>query len=605
MYDLFLDVVHAHINMCIPVKAIRIGKHDSDYITPYVKALLTKRNRLRKHGKVADADKLAGIINIIISNNMHNRLRKLVDAPIKQVWSMLKPDNSERNGTSRTRHLLANADKVNEYYANISTDPNYNEQHLASLRPNRSALRADFQPLLAYEVEAMLSKVTKTSPGCDCIPHWVFKRCSFELAEVVAHLYNSSLRLGVLPRQWLTAVITPVPKISNPTVLSDFRPISVTPILSRVVEKCVVTRWLRPAIPPDLIADQFAFRPTGSTSCALVYLMHHVTSMLEQNAYVRCLLVDFSKAFDRVDHVILVKKLSTLHLPPYILNWLISFLTGRSHTTRCYGIESGPLTINLSIVQGSGLGPTLYITFESDLKPISNINVIMKYADDTNLLVPEHTDVPMKDEFEAVMQWASSNKMVINLAKTKEIVFRRPSPKLDILPALPDIELVDEAKLLGIVVTNNLHFDNHINFILKTCNQRSYLVRKFRDQGLSTEQLTMAFEALILSRLMYASQSWAGFLTQDLVGRIDAFLRRMYSYGLCQKHYSFKELSCLRDLALFNSVTKSHNCIHHLLPATKKNTESLRLRGHSFLLPKCVHNLFKNSFLIRCLYNFI
>jgi ribonuclease P/MRP protein subunit RPP40 len=90
--------------------------------------------------------------------------------------------------------------------------------------------------------------------------------------------------------------------------------------------------------------------------------------MLEHNAYVRCLLIDFSKAFDRVNHVILVKKLSNLQLPSSILNWLISFLSGRSHTTRCNGIESGPLTINLSIVQGSGLGPTLYIIFESDLK---------------------------------------------------------------------------------------------------------------------------------------------------------------------------------------------------------------------------------------------
>jgi hypothetical protein len=322
MYDQFLDVVKAHMHMYIPAKIIRVGKRDPDYVTPYVKALLIKRNRLRKHGKVADADRLAGIINIIISNNMRKRLCRLVSAPIKQVWSALKPDKSERYGTVRTRRLLADADKVNEYYANISTDPDYNEQELAGLRPTLSALRTDFQPLYAYEVEAMLRNVTKTSPGCDCIPHWVFKRCSYELAEVVAHLYNSSLTLGVLPQQWLTAVITPVPKISNPTAISDFRPISVTPILSRVVEKCVVTRWLRPAIPPVLIADQFAFRPTGSTTCALVYMMHHVTRMLEHNAYVRCLLIDFSKAFDRVNHVILVKKLSNLQLPSSILNSL-------------------------------------------------------------------------------------------------------------------------------------------------------------------------------------------------------------------------------------------------------------------------------------------
>jgi ribonucleases P/MRP protein subunit RPP40 len=92
--------------------------------------------------------------------------------------------------------------------------------------------------------------------------------------------------------------------------------------------------------------------------CAYLF-MHHVTCMLENNSFVRCLLVDFSKAFDRVDHVVLVQKLSKLELPEYIFNWPISSLTGRSHTTRCSGIESNPLRINLSIVLGSVLGPCL------------------------------------------------------------------------------------------------------------------------------------------------------------------------------------------------------------------------------------------------------
>jgi hypothetical protein len=128
MYDQFLDVVKAHKHMYIPAKIIRVGKRDPDYVTHYVKALLIKRNRLRKHGKVADADRLASITNIIISNNMRKHLRWFVSAPIKQVWSALKPDKySERICTVRTRRLLADADKVNEYYASILTDPDYNE----------------------------------------------------------------------------------------------------------------------------------------------------------------------------------------------------------------------------------------------------------------------------------------------------------------------------------------------------------------------------------------------------------------------------------------------------------------------------------------------
>jgi hypothetical protein len=114
---------------------------------------------------------------------------------------------------------------------------------------------------------------------------------------------------GTLPRQWLTAIITPVPKLSTPSTISDFRPILVTPIMSRITETIFVSQWLRPAIDSAMIADQFAFRPTGSTTCALVYFMHHVMRLLESNNYVRCLMIDFSKAFDRVNHEVLADKI--------------------------------------------------------------------------------------------------------------------------------------------------------------------------------------------------------------------------------------------------------------------------------------------------------
>lgn len=130
----------------------------------------------------------------------------------------------------------------------------------------------------------MLNKISKTAAGRDNIPYWVFSKCSYELADIVAHIFNCSIGTGTLPVQWLSAVVTPVPKLPNPVSLFDFRPISVTPILSRVVEKLIVSHWLRPAINPLDIADQFGFRPTGSTTCGLVYFMHHVTRMLETNS---------------------------------------------------------------------------------------------------------------------------------------------------------------------------------------------------------------------------------------------------------------------------------------------------------------------------------
>ena len=148
---------------------------------------------------------------------------------------------------------------------------------------------------------------------------------------MISDIFNCSFHTGTVPVSWLTAIVTPVPKVPHPASLSDFRPISVTPVLSRIAEKLIVKQslWLRPSIPVDSTVDQYAFKPTGSTTCALVSFIQDIVHMLENiNSYVRCLMVDFSKAFDTVDHVILIRKLQALNIPPNVY-WIISFFTGR------------------------------------------------------------------------------------------------------------------------------------------------------------------------------------------------------------------------------------------------------------------------------------
>ena len=107
--------------------------------------------------------------------------------------------------------------------------------------------------------------------------------------QMLVLLLLLSFATGQVYTNWKLAVVTPVPKVTKPASMGDYRHISVTPILSRIAEKIVVRRWLYPAIPSSTIQDQFAFRPPGSTTCALMNLFHDVTHMLETNSYVRCL----------------------------------------------------------------------------------------------------------------------------------------------------------------------------------------------------------------------------------------------------------------------------------------------------------------------------
>ena len=137
----------------------------------------------------------------------------------------------------------------------------------------------------------------------------------------------------------------------------------------------------------------------------------------------------------------MVQKLKILDLPVYVINWICSLLTGRSQQCNVNCHLSKTKSIGLSVVQGSEIGPVLYAVMKSDLQAIARLNTLFKYADDTTLVIPEHTDVSIHDEFEQVKVLASVNKLLINHLKTKEIVFSRPRAiHFHMSPAVEEIE---------------------------------------------------------------------------------------------------------------------------------------------------------------------
>jgi len=143
----------------------------------------------------------------------------------------------------------------------------------------------------------------------------------------------------------------------------------------------------------------------------------------------------------------------------------------------------------------------LYTVMESDLRPLSKLNLLFKYADDTNLIVPACFDIALARKFVHITKWAEDNKMVINLNKTKEIVFRRPSIRHLLAPApVIGIEQVMCAKLLGVILQQNLSFDDQVDVVLMTCSQRVYLLKLLRDQGIPQHSMDIVFHAMVLSK---------------------------------------------------------------------------------------------------------
>ena len=250
--------------------------------------------------------------------------------------------------------------------------------------------------------------------------------------------------------------------------------------MSRIVEWLIVRNHIFPAIPTNEILDHYGFKPSGSTTAALVDLTHKISDMLEDNKYVRCLLIDISRAFHSVGHLILVSKLKALNIADNIMQWVVQFSTDRNQFVKVSEMWSFTKFINRSIVQGSGIGPTLFIICIADLRPTGSTNYITKYADDSSLLVPENHDVGLYDELNNVLKNSEVNKIHINMAKTKEIVFHRPNARNVLLPSeLPAIERVLFAKLLGVWLQADMGMKTHVVHI---CNLRTYLLKQLKRQ---------------------------------------------------------------------------------------------------------------------------
>jgi len=286
---------------------------------------LRRKNRLMRSGRVEEAGALAKRVQASIIRHNTAELRR-VDTRhcAKDAWAKVRKLTKARDKSYFQEETNLTAQILNDHYAAVSTDQCY--------QPPQAKLSASQSPTHVTELQVfrMLDKLRPTATGLDSLPAWFLRLGAPVFCAPLAQLFNQSINSGVVPRQWKKAIITPIPKIQHPTQPNEYRPISITSALSRSLERRIVRAYIYPAIlqPPVHLyfADQFAFRPTGSTVAALITLIHTVTTMLSDGPYVHVFSLDFSKAFDTVRHATLMEKLSTLAVPDEVYNWIKDFL---------------------------------------------------------------------------------------------------------------------------------------------------------------------------------------------------------------------------------------------------------------------------------------
>ena len=454
------------------------------------------------------------------------------------------------------------------------------------------------------------------------MPNWVLEKFAVILVAPITTILNCSFREGRLPRVWKLANICPIPKGDQVLdVNKDLRPISLTSTLCKIAEEVIISSHLKPLLLACMDFNQFGFVPGSCTTFALISLIHRWSEVLDKSdSSVRTVLLDYRKAFDMIDHNILYEKLQGIGVIPLVLKWILDFLYDRFQRAKlnsnCF---SNWEPVCAGVPQGTKLGPWLFLLMINDLSiPAGLIQGDMfKYADDTEIseyILGSACSSNMQYVTNSIITWSQQNKFELNPLKCKEIMVNFSREQPDYPPILVNgtiIERVKKAEILGLVITDDLKWNEHVNKITIKAARRLYLLKQLKKSGLDINDLKCFYVAPIRSILEYACQVFHYGLPQYLSDAIERIQRRALriihpdiSYQAALDKLNMVTLWERREklcTELFNSVVNDENHkLHNLLPPKTVNIHNLR-KAKKFYIPNFRTNRFRNTFIISSL----
>ncbi len=470
--------------------------------------------------------------------------KELVDANVKdsrklyKIMSELAPkDKLEDPVTLKDGDTLLSdpqdiCESFNEFFTNIASSlvndmPPASEEAHSKLQdfistkvdPNTSF---DIPSVSQEFVEKQLSGLDESKAvGLDGIPTKLLRLSASVISQPLTYIMNQSIKTGIVPDEWKTAKVVPLHKKDSTQQKENFRPISVLPALSKILERHVHTFFYKFLGTYDLIhLAQSGFRTLFSCETALTNILHKWTSAIDQDKLNGVILLDLRKAFDLIDHAILLKKLKMYQCSENTMKWFTSYLDQRAQCTIFKGKVSEKSTITCGVPQGSILGPLFFILFINDLPLCVENSDCDMYADDSSVTNSADNVMELEenlnDDMESVSGWCSDNHMLANASKTKCMLVTAwqkhatlPADQQELKIKLNDtyLENVESDKLLGTMINNNISWEKHVHSVLAKVNRKLGLLRRIK-RYLNFESRKLFFNANILPHLDYCSTIW-------------------------------------------------------------------------------------------------
>jgi len=557
-YNLFSDIFLNFYDLYFPLKTIKFNKKFHK-IEPWFSAglLVSRATKLKLSNFCSKNPSRDNIKRYHDFRNLYNRITRIAKKNyydeqfqkntrnLKKTWELIFSAMNCDNSKLPLTQLFSNgitytnpADIANELNKFFVSAPLKIVEKIPPADPPVSVLRTEKtfnftdSPITLTEISDTVSQLlSKKSEDMYGLSMNFIKSVLSCITLPLFYIFTKSLESGIVPSQLKIARVVPIFKSGDPTLPTNYRPISLLPNFSKILEKIVANRLTFHMESNNLFSKtQFGFRKAHSTVHPLIQFLNHLSKANNKKLYTIAIFCDLQKAFDTVDHQILLRKLSNLGVTNVSLKWFENYLSNRKQFVTLNNHNSSLLDILIGVPQGSILGPLLFLIYINDLSQCTDLDDFL-FADDTTLLKSHENLVTLANlvnfEFQKVVLFFRSHKLALHPEKTKFMIFSShrnilepqiftnfndPGSDNNLNPILP-MQCLNSSdqpfiKFLGVYLDPQLNFKKHISILNSKLSKSLYFLRKTK-KFLNQRSLKFIYYATMHSNLIYAIQAYS------------------------------------------------------------------------------------------------
>ena len=515
-------------------KILSLKRIRSPWITNSLISIIEEKHRLLELTKT-DRSLLDGFK--IFSNNVKRMIKRAkkkyycdkfenLSRDIKATWrvinSLIKPIKNRNSLKLLIDDVLIDdptilTNSFNDHFVSIapslaSNIPNVNTDPTSYIARNQNSFR--YFTCTYEEVTSIIRNLKNKKGSLEEIPVTILKKITDLVSPILSMLFNQSVSSSSFPDVLKTAKIVPIYKAGPKTDKNNYRPIALLPTISKIFEKLIHKRVSSFLTKFKLLySDQYGFQSKKSTTDAILKFTDECYNALNSKKALISVYIDFSKAFDTVDHRILLEKLELYGFRGPILGWFQSYLSSRLQYVEIQGVKSTLKPSVCGVPQGSVLGPLLFLIYINDMHLCCKHLKVINFADDSTAYLTRdnaRSAIPVVNyDLEKLDEWVCANKLSLNTSKTAYTVFTNQSlsDMPDVIIRNTEIAACQKQKFLGIILDSKLNFKEHIDKTANKVKSANGILWKL-SQYVPSQVLTKIYYTLVYPFLIYGVEIW-------------------------------------------------------------------------------------------------